>query len=167
MHIYVSKTNNDRRDVNKNVYSETLFENVILKEETSIIDPVLILTGRTLKQCVGLNYVYVPIFGRYYFINDIVATTGNRIELHCHVDVLNTFKKDIYQMNATIVRNEKNRDSAIVDDQYVTYCKQVLKGHKLEGGLVSGLKYEDSESKDNKHTNVLITSGMGAENNGN
>lgn len=40
-----------------------------LKEGTSVKNPKLQISGRTF----GYNYAYIPDFGRYYFVNDIIS----------------------------------------------------------------------------------------------
>lgn len=62
------------------------------------------------------NYVYIPEFNRYYFINDIVSIRNNMWRLNMHVDVLMSYKKQIQQMNAFVNRNEFEYDKMIKDD---------------------------------------------------
>lgn len=73
---------------------------VTLKQSTSIIDPVFILTGydRT------YNYVYVPAWERYYFVNNFVLVHNDVYELHCSSDRLATFKSWIGLYNCFVER---------------------------------------------------------------
>ena len=45
-----------------------------IKGESSIINPVLILQYN--EQLFASNYVYIPAWSRYYFIDDIRVLTG-------------------------------------------------------------------------------------------
>ena len=64
---------------------------VYLKDNCSILNPVF--------DCQGVpdsvNYIYVSDFWRYYFVSDVVHMTADRIEIHCSVDVLATYKSQI------------------------------------------------------------------------
>ena len=64
---------------------------VYLKDNCSILNPIF--------DCQGVpdsvNYIYVSDFGRYYFVSDVVHVTKDRIEIHCSIDVLATYKSQI------------------------------------------------------------------------
>ena len=50
-----------------------------LREDCSIIDPVIAIEGLS---DLSVNYAYITEFGRYYYINNIVCR-GKLFELHC------------------------------------------------------------------------------------
>ena len=55
-----------RNKVNKTLSNGSDFSGSI-KNETSILDPVVLING----DITGFNYCYIPLFNRYYFINDV------------------------------------------------------------------------------------------------
>lgn len=71
---------------------------VTLKDDCSILNPVF--------DCAGVpdnvNYIYVSDFGRYYFVSDVVHITADRIQIHCSIDVLATYKSQIGGYNANV-----------------------------------------------------------------
>lgn len=67
------------------------------------------------------NYVYIPEFNRYYFINDIISIRTNMWRLDMHVDVLMSYKNQIKQMNAFVNRNEFEYDELVKDDMVSYY----------------------------------------------
>lgn len=67
----------------------TTLNNVVLKKETSIVDPVFEL--RREFNAYEFNYIYVPALGRGYWIADYAYNTGVWI-VSAHVDVLGSFK---------------------------------------------------------------------------
>lgn len=67
------------------------------------------------------NYVYIPEFNRYYFINDIISIRTNMWRLNMHVDVLMSYKNQIKQMNAFVNRNEFEYDEMVKDDMISYY----------------------------------------------
>lgn len=52
------------------------------------------------------NYAYCDTLDRYYYINDIAINTAQRLELHCSVDVRQSFSAAIRATECTIVRAE-------------------------------------------------------------
>ena len=84
--------------------------------ECSIMSPTFLLSYNA--NYVNFNYLYVPDWGRYYFIVDETVAPGGRIYLTCKEDVLMSNKNEILNLNAQIVRNEKVRNKLIVDNRY-------------------------------------------------
>ena len=63
------------------------------------------------------NYCYIPEFNRYYYIEDIVSINNNLWQLILKVDVLMSWKKEIYQQKGFVSRTHgTNRDDKLVDD---------------------------------------------------
>lgn len=89
----------------------------MLKEGSSIIDPVLIFERANVGHT--YNYVSIPDFGRYYFVNDIVYD-GARIYYHCSVDVLASFKSTIGSSSAYVLRSAHENNEYIIDQYYPT-----------------------------------------------
>ena len=72
--------------------------NAELKSNTSLINPVFVLSGT-----INDSYNYISAFGRYYFINDKTAVSNGLIELSCSCDFLATFKSAIQETSAYVV----------------------------------------------------------------
>ena len=73
-------------------------------EELSIITPKLIVTYNS--NYINCNYIEIPLFNRFYYVEDKIINVGNRIIFNCKVDVLKSFKDDIKNANIVVVRNE-------------------------------------------------------------
>ena len=96
----------------KNVINKTLGEgadfNIKLKGITTIDDCVIeIYTNNSIEihtnnSIVNYNYCYIPLFSRYYFINDIEIFPNNIYRVHLHIDVLETYKSDILNAKGVI-----------------------------------------------------------------
>lgn len=69
------------------------------------------------------NYLYIPAFGRYYFIVNKSFDNGGAIILHCRVDVLEAFKTGILALTCNIIRQEQAGMSKIIDNQ-ITFTPQ-------------------------------------------
>ena len=71
--------------------------NGTLRDESSVIDPVIIIEKNN-PTFYDYNYMYIPDFKRWYYINDIISIRNGLWEIHCHVDVLYTWGADIKSM---------------------------------------------------------------------
>lgn len=101
--------------------SEGLNFNVTLKEGTSILRPVLLLASTSQAPITGYNYMYIPDFGRYYFIDDVRSIHNNMWEVSAHVDVLETYKTAILANSAVIKRQENNYNLYLNDPEFKVY----------------------------------------------
>lgn len=71
-----------------------------LIEPSSIVNPTLILSdGSRIKEA---NYINLPDLGRNYYINDYIFEY-ERIIVHCRVDVLMSFQREIYDLKNVIL----------------------------------------------------------------
>lgn len=111
--------------------------NGVLKDETSVINPVFLIKNANL---VKANYIVVPTLNRAYFIDNIVSINTNLWELHCHVDVLTTYSNNIKNLLA-VVRRQNNKFNLFLDDSefksYVDTFEQTL---LFPNGVASGGK---------------------------
>ncbi len=62
------------------------------------------------------NYAYIPNFNRYYYINDIISLGNNFWSIVLSVDVLMSFKEQIYMLTCWIDRNEFDFDTSLPDN---------------------------------------------------
>ena len=65
-----------------------------LKDDTSVLNPVLIMTATTSGMPTPFNpsyytYVHIPSFSRYYFVDDVKYVLGHW-EFYLSIDVLAT-----------------------------------------------------------------------------
>lgn len=61
------------------------------------------------------NYAYIEDFRRYYYITNITSIHNSVWQLTMRVDVLMSYKNDIYSLKALVVRNEYASDPNIPD----------------------------------------------------
>lgn len=96
-------------------------DSVVLKEGTSYLNPVFqIYKGSAFDPQTGgfyWNYLYVPRWTRFYFIDDIVYNEGF-LELHCKEDVLASWRVAIGSSTLYILRASAASDGNIVDTLY-------------------------------------------------
>ena len=118
----VSSSEEDRLD--KTAYlSDFTWMTGSLREESSIVAPVITVEYAGFP---NWNYAYIPNFGRYYFIADIVSVRTNLWRISFRVDPMMSFKEFIKGTPALIARNEFEYDIRVRDDMVPTlYAKRV------------------------------------------
>lgn len=86
-----------------------------LRDISDVINPSITFEC-TDDKILKSNYVYIPAFNRYYFINSITSVRTNlwRVNLHC--DVLYSFRNDVLQIKAIIDRQENNFNRYLIDN---------------------------------------------------
>lgn len=85
-----------------------------LREECSMLTPSIVYQSADVPT---FNYVYIPIFNRYYFVTSLSSVSKNvwRMELNC--DVLMTYKEQIFLLQGVIGRQEIDFNEFLVDDK--------------------------------------------------
>lgn len=91
MDITLCVNNSEKNKLGKSLSNLNTFSGS-LKEETSVTNPVIMME---LENPTGFNYAYIPEFGRYYFIDDIVSVRTGLWRISMKVDVLESFKNNI------------------------------------------------------------------------
>lgn len=93
-----------------------------LRAGSSIIDPVILVEANAPGfHANESNYIYVEEFGRYYYITNIISTNHTLWELHCHVDVLMSYKDQIRAQTAIVARQEARYNLLLDDGIFMVY----------------------------------------------
>lgn len=79
---------------------------VKMKEPTQLLNPNFIISGVNSDAIIQCNYIYCPQFKRYYVVKDKTSVHTDVWELHCEIDVLETFRNQIADLEAVIERQE-------------------------------------------------------------
>lgn len=106
--------NESRNTINKNLGDYTTTFLKLKSQDVDIINPILTLKFLEYPK---FNYLYIPALSRYYFIDDIVICTDKTYDLHCSVDVLQSFKDDILKAKGYI-KTSTSANSYLNDDSY-------------------------------------------------
>lgn len=96
-----------------NVPVAAIYE-VSLKEGSPVLSPVLLLDVIH-GSPVAWNYCYIPDFLRYYFVDEWLNVRGTLWEVHLSVDVLATYKYNIWSQEQFIERAEQSNDISLFD----------------------------------------------------
>lgn len=96
-----------------------------LREECSIENPSIRIRINDVSDLQHCNYMYIPIFDRYYYITDIISERNRIVTVKGHVDVLMTYKKAIRENTAIISRSSQVPslgNTYLNDDKLATYA---------------------------------------------
>lgn len=143
MTIDIYKNSSAPNVVNKSI---TLIDNLdcYLKEDCDISNPTIEVYD---TNALNGNYIWIPLFSRYYFINKITTQSIDTLLIEAHVDVLMSFQSAI--MNASgIIGRQQNVWNAYLNDNLA---------RKMAYPRVQTKKF--SMSFNNTPTYILIASG--------
>lgn len=115
-----------------------------LKQETSIINPEIIIEVNNPST---YNYMYIPLFHRYYYITDIESIRNNLWRIRGAVDVLMSFNTQILNCNVLISDAENTPENYVSGEQWKTTVKSKTDIINFSNGFNNTGEY------------ILITSG--------
>lgn len=115
--------------IGKNLTNSHTISDVLLKRDTSILRPVLLVNS--VQDIYTYNYMYIAEFSRYYFIDDIRSVNNNLWEISAHVDVLETYKAKILA-NTAVIKRQQNKYNLYLDDpEFKTYNNEQIQTIKF------------------------------------
>ena len=95
-----------------------------LKNDCSIENPTIIIENSGM---VNANYLYIPDFGRYYFIENQTILSNNRVRIDANVDVLYTYRSQISAIRAIIENSTTDNDNYLTSPLWVDKVKTSTK----------------------------------------
>ena len=135
----------ERRVLNKRISDARVFD-VILKEETSSLNPQIILQSD--YDLSTYNYAFIDVTNRYYYCTITLMENGLFV-INMEVDVLMSYRDGIKNLIGLVERveqaNYRNKD--IPNNDIITQ----------RGTTTKIIKYERSLDKNNQY--VLVTNG--------
>lgn len=105
-------------------------ESFRMKEPCSILAPDIQLASSTVTSrklpLNKANYCYISRFARYYFIDDIIFLNDGIVEMHLSIDVLMTYRKEIYSSQQEVVRAESLNSPRFIDNERPILTDKIL-----------------------------------------
>lgn len=117
--IVLQRNNSENNRVTKQI-DDIMTVSGVLKEETSIIDPVVKIEC-DLSSVTGCNYLSISEFDRSYFVTNIRSIREGIVEFSCHVDVISTYADGIKNNDAIVKRQEKKWNLYLNDGSFKVY----------------------------------------------
>ena len=121
MNVKLCTNNSPKNVVTKDVTQVTELTTVVLKDGTSVIDPVFVVSSVSAADIAVTNYIECSTFGRKYFVTDVKSVRNGVWEISAHVDVLGTYDAAIRMQTAIIHRQENEWNLYLDDGIFKTY----------------------------------------------
>lgn len=136
IHTYKSSSEQNRVDKTNFLTADMIISGV-LREASSLIHPSITFTSDIIPT---FNYVYIPIFNRYYYVTDITSIKNKLWQMSLTVDVLMTYKEALLACTGYIDRNE-NEYNGLIPDGMIS----LEKGEVIETNFVTNEVFTESE----------------------
>lgn len=135
LNLFTCTSENERVDKTDFITNRFVM-NGSLRDESSVIDPVILIEKNN-PTFYNYNYMYIPDFKRWYYINDIVSIRNGLWEIHAHVDVLYTWGADIKRMNGVADKLEDitNANVYFDDGSFIMDSRNDIEVKEFPNGL--------------------------------
>lgn len=134
MDVTLYQNYSENNAINKNIVKIADIT-AICKGPVAVENPILIIEYSSSD--LSANYAYVAEYGRYYYINNITALTGGRLELTLSVDVLMSFSSAILTMPVIVDKQEQLTiaDKYFNDGSYLATQKEFVRIKEFASGF--------------------------------
>ena len=140
MIIKLYKNISDDNVINKTLQSEITLADASIRGEVDILEPKIRIVSE--NNLALYNYCYLPDYQRYYFITYPKEVRTNVYDLEMKVDVLETYKAQLLQLEGVIGRQENIYNLYLNDDKWCVYAdRQVLTRQFPSGFSETGYYY--------------------------
>lgn len=109
--------------------------NLLIRSNVTSFD--FTLTG----DIIGANYMYIPSFGKYFFLKPPTIERNGYISYNAVEDVLSTYKAHIRQESGIILRQENEGNMYISDTSFPTENRNKTFFKKFQNGFDETLSY--------------------------
>lgn len=104
----------DNPSVLNKTYDLSYSKNMKPRGEVDVLNPVFIIAYD--ENIISCNYAQIETWGKLYFVKSSIMTDG-RMRVELNVDYLTSNKKEIEELNATIIRTGSlNKPTYVQDD---------------------------------------------------
>ena len=135
MEITLYTNESEKNKLEKTITNSILLEGN-LRDESSIINPIILISSNKEDIPYMYNYAYIPAFGRYYFITDIESVRTGIWRVSMHVDVLMSYKEQIKNLNVIINNSEETgANDYLSGNQWITNVKNTTNIVNFPNGL--------------------------------
>lgn len=90
----------------------------VIKGDCDILNPTVEVSNFT--NLAKANYMYIAAWYRYYFVDSITVSAGQRAIIKGHVDVLKTYADGILDCSAVVSRQQSKGNYYLNDPVYKT-----------------------------------------------
>lgn len=95
----------------------------IKSKNFNLLKPTFLFSA-TLNNLFAYNYIYIPNFRRYYFIDDIEIIANELYKISCRVDVLKTYA-DLIKNSSVLVTKSTDFNKFVNTGYEITVKKEI------------------------------------------
>lgn len=121
MRLFITK--DSENVINKTMLLQDVIE-ITLKDNIDVVNPIIVLKDESFNM-INYNYCYLEGFNRFYFIRDIQTINSDMFRVTLECDVLESFKHDILNSEATYKSKLSSEDYGVVSNEGFTYNKKI------------------------------------------
>lgn len=127
MEVILYKNKSSHNTINKELEKVKTI-NAVFKRDFNFLSSVLTINT---NEPIDSNYLYIPIFKRYYFITNQEIIARNIFNIYIEVDVLESFKTDIFNCEA-LIKTSTNYNKYYDDGSYQSEVKKEVEIYKSD-----------------------------------
>jgi len=139
------QVSDDPKVMGKTIPEPTSTHVIKLKDGCSVDQPVVTFSAMA-SAIAPLNYAYIDVFGRYYYITERKSVVNGVVELTLESDPLESFKDEIKARSATITRSASEYNGYLNDPGYNAMAYE-------------GIQYKEFPNALDDTTCILVTVG--------
>lgn len=117
MFVTFYQNRSDKRALNKQLQIVGVPMTCNVKTPCDMLSPVITITKTSLAGWNRINYAYIDVFDRYYYMDAPTLETAGILEISLTVDPLMSNKASILGVNCMVLRSETLYNRMIVDDR--------------------------------------------------
>lgn len=140
--LYQNTAENNRVD-KTNYLTSVGSINGTLRSECSILRPSIIIAQDTLPM---FNYVYIAVFGRYYFVTGITSVNFGLWRIELNTDVLMSYKEGVKALTAIIARQENDYNDNLIDTEIPTEKEPTVAYQEIPNSVLTTQDDSDTHS---------------------
>lgn len=114
MEVILYRNANDNNVVSKEL-TDPITYNCVARNTQDILNPQIMVTADNISD---YNYMYIPRYGRYYYIDRLEVMPNSKWTLYGRVDVLKTYDTQIRALTGTVTRQETFANGYVPDAHY-------------------------------------------------
>lgn len=120
MEIILYNNLSEENRINKNLNEVETLTGSLRDKNTSIENPIVRISRSSPN---GFNYVKIPAFDRFYFVQDVTIEVNGILVLNLAVDRLQSFKDSILQQEIIVEQSTNSNDLYLPDNNWLTNVK--------------------------------------------
>lgn len=98
-----------------------------LREGTSILSPSILIDSQLEADILGrVNYAYIELWHRYYYVTDISLDVTGLWLVHMYVDVLMSYSTEIRQQSCIVARQERKYNMYLDDGWFMAFQNPIV-----------------------------------------